>query len=305
MTFMTPLGFYLSVVAIITIVSILGQGFILTVNIQDWCKGRKPSPVDQILVAFSLSSPGLSYSFGSYIFLKFLWPQFFLLDYTLTTVFALMLFLTLSNSWLMAWLSLYFFAKIVPFKSSYFVKLKMTIDVAVPWLILFTEVVAFSSSLPLMWSFGWTLPNNSTSLHQASQAPSLQLNPMYYTFALGFSSNSAFFIVLLSSFCIVWSLCRHTSRMKKTMSSESFSRLRTHQKAAQTVVSLLLIYVVFYVTYVLMTTVFSANDMNIYYWITVWVSQSTSLAMSLVLILGNSKLSTAFHQFVVLTIRRK
>ncbi|XP_069841094.1 taste receptor type 2 member 7-like [Dendropsophus ebraccatus] len=290
-----PLAFYLSVVAILTLVSILGNVFILAVNIQDWLKRQNLSSVDQILVAFSLSSLGLCSSFGSYIFFRFLWPLV-LEGFAFTVVFALMLFLTLSNSWLTAWLCFYFFVKIMNFKFSYFAKLKMTIDVAVPWLIAVSEVVAFSSTVPLIWSFVRTSPHNSTSCTYTCPIASFHLNTMYYTFILGFSSNSAFVIVLSSTVCIVWSLCRHTYRMKKTLSSEGYSQLRAHRKAAQTVASLLLNYIVFYVSYILMTSLFSSNHVSIYYWITVWVSQSTAPAMCMVLILGNSKLSLALYK---------
>ncbi|XP_044160568.1 taste receptor type 2 member 40-like [Bufo gargarizans] len=293
---MNPLDFYLSVVTILIIASILCNGFIVTVNIMDWLKGKLLNPVDQILVALSISNTGLSYSFWNYIFFIYFWPQFFFMDYVFPIVFTVMLFMTVSSSWLTAWLCLYFFAKIIHFKSSYLVKLKLTIDVAVPWLIVFSEVVAFSSSLPLVWTIFRSLPLNSTSHNQTRPVVSFHINSMYNVFVLGFSSNSCFVIVLVSTICIVWSLCRHTYRMKKTMSSEEYFRIRTHRRAAQTVVSLLLIYITFYVTYILMMSFFSSYNMSIYYWITVWVALSTSPAMSMVFILGNSKLRLVFDK---------
>ncbi|XP_069841095.1 taste receptor type 2 member 9-like [Dendropsophus ebraccatus] len=291
-----PLGVFLSLVTIITVVSLLGNGFIIVVNIRDWLKGKSLNPVDQILVALSLSNAVLSYNFGNYIFFLYLWPQLFLEGSAFIVVFSLMTFLEISSSWLTAWLCLYFFVKILHFKSFYLVKLKVTIDVAVPWLIGFSVVVAFSSTLLLIRSFIGSSTHNSTLYNYTCPIVPFQVYNTYNTLILGFNSDSAFVIVLVSTVCIVWSLCRHTYRMKKSMCVEEYSRLRTHQKAAQTVVSLLLIYVVFYVTYILMTSLFFSNNSSIYYFISVWVSQSTSPAMSVVLIRGNSKLSLALHK---------
>ncbi|KAG8550186.1 hypothetical protein GDO81_027793 [Engystomops pustulosus] len=209
-----------------------------------------------------------------------------------------MLILTLSTSWLTAWLCLYFFVKIIYFKSSFLGKLKLTIDAAVPWLIVISEVVAFSTSLPVIWTLTKPLTYNSTSCNDTCPVSLSQINSVYYSFALGFSSNSALLIVLVSTVCIVWSLYRHTYRMKKTMSSDDHSHIRTHRRAARTVASLLLIYIVYYGTYVLISTLFHTNNFSVYFWLTVWVSLSTSPAMSLVLIHGNTKLSMALHQIV-------
>ncbi|XP_077130022.1 taste receptor type 2 member 123-like [Ranitomeya variabilis] len=72
------------------------------------------------------------------------------------------------------------------------------------------------------------------------------LNPVDQILVALSISNSG--LAYISTVCIVWSLCKHSYRMKKTMSSEDYSWIRTHRRAARTVASLLLIYIVFYTT---------------------------------------------------------
>ncbi|XP_077306208.1 taste receptor type 2 member 40-like [Lithobates pipiens] len=219
----------LTIVAVEIFAAFLGNGFIVAVNFYDWLKKKRLNPVDHLLVVLALSNAGFSYIFGNYIFFDFTWPQFFLEECATPVIITLLLFIILSSSCLIAWLCLYFCFKITQFKSSFLTKVKMSIDSAVVWLILISELIAFFCTIPMIWFFGRPLPQNVTSGQNASGMLSLTSSDLFIFFLASTIMVLSSLIIMSSLMFIIWSLRRHTYRMKKIISPEDASMLKTHR----------------------------------------------------------------------------
>ncbi|XP_040211704.1 taste receptor type 2 member 41-like [Rana temporaria] len=287
----------LTIVAVEIFAAFLGNGFIVAVNFFDWLKKKPLNPVDHLLVVLALSNAGFSCIYGNFIFFYFTWPQFFLEECALPVIITLMFFITLSSSFLIAWLCLYFCFKIIHFKSSFLAKVKMSIDSAVVWLILISEVIAFFCTIPVIWFLGRPLPQNVTSVQIASGMLSFTLDNLFIYFVAGPIMFLTSLIIITSLMYIIWSLRRHTYRMKKILSPEDDSMLKTHRSAAKTILSLLLIYILFCTSLIMNSSFQPSDDVLIYFWwLTLWLLLSVSPAFSVVLIFGNSKLRLALQK---------
>ncbi|XP_077306207.1 taste receptor type 2 member 40-like [Lithobates pipiens] len=293
----------LTIVAVELIASFLENGFIVAVNFFDWLKKKHLNPVDHLLVVLALSNAGFSYIFGNVVFFFLTWPELFLEVYAVSVVMALLFLMTFSSSWLTAWLCLYFCFKIIQFKSSFLTKVKMSIDSAVVWLILISEAIAFSCSIPMIWSYHRPLPQTVTVGQNASQIESFTTDTLYIILVIGANISSASLIIITSLVYVIWSLCRHTYRMKKRISPEDDSMLKKHRSAVKTILSLLLIYVLFFTFLIMNTTSQPSDGFFLYYWCLIaWMLLSFPPAFSAVLIFGNSKLRLALQKICSLII---
>ncbi|XP_075421235.1 taste receptor type 2 member 9-like [Ascaphus truei] len=241
------------------------------------------------MFALGLSNAGHSCICGLFTFSSFLYPQIFMVDYVYEAVYALSNFSGLSSSWLTACLCLFYFVKIIHFKSGPLAWLKMKIDTVLPWLILVAEVISFTCSLPGLWVPTIKCPKNYTTDltgHISSNATEIQQDTMDMVSSLIPSILLPFLIVLGTTICIMWSLCRHTRQMEQNMAVGS-SSLNVHRRAAGTMMGLLLLYLSFYVVQFLLTIgILTGAE----YWGIIIILLAFSPVESVLLILGNSKL---------------
>ncbi|MEE6511833.1 hypothetical protein FKM82_018654 [Ascaphus truei] len=274
---------------------IVSNAFIVCVNSLDWINGKRLNSCDQIMFALGLSNAGHSCICGLFIFSRFLYPQTYMVDYVNVAVCALSNFSGLSSSWLTACLCLFYCVKIIHFKSGPLAWLKMKIDTVLPWLILVAEVISFTCSFPGVWAFNKLFPKNDTTAltgNISANAAQFKQDTMDFVSVLIPSFLLPFLIVLGTTLCIIWSLCRHTRQMEQNMAVGS-SSLKVHRRAACTMMGLLLLYLSFYVANVLLTI---GMLTGVEYWGTLILLLAFSPVQSVLLILGNSKLKQNCHK---------
>ncbi|MEE6511831.1 hypothetical protein FKM82_018652, partial [Ascaphus truei] len=276
---------------------ILSNAFIVCVNSLDWINGKRLNSCDQIMFALGLSNAGHSSICGLFISSSFLYPQIYMVDYVFQLVYVLIIFSGLSSSWLTVSLCLFYCVKIIHFKSGPLAWLKMKIDTVMPWLILVAEVISFTCSLPGIWAFNKQFPKNYTTAltgNISTNAVVFRKNTQYVISALMPSIVPPFLIVLVTTVCVIWSLCRHTCQMEQNMAVSS-SSLKVHRRAAFTMMGLLLLCLSFYVAQVIIT-IDILKVRSAEYWGTFILVSAFSPVQSVLLILGNSKLKQNCHK---------
>ncbi|XP_053550844.1 taste receptor type 2 member 123-like [Bombina bombina] len=288
---------FMSIFAAEIIAGISISLFIVAVNVQDWYKGEMLNSCDKILLALGVSNFFYPLLSGLMLCLSLLQPQsisevYYQVGYLLT------LFTVLSSSWLTALLCFFYCVKIVHFKAGLTHYIKLKIDLIVPRLILATELASAIGSVHVAWDFTKEYSANCTNI--TAENSSLitfvsKKNVMHIAIPLIPSIITPFLIVMASTMCVIWSLFQHTRHMAQNMTQAS--RLRVHRRAAWTMVSLLFLYIMFYMTEVLLT--FDAlNAIIVLYIGTLILMFSCSPLQSIVLLLGNSKLLQKYQKLL-------
>ncbi|KAM5152768.1 taste receptor type 2 member 9-like [Mantella aurantiaca] len=155
---------YFAILVVEIIIGTMTNAFIVLVNLQDWLKGRSLNSSDKLVLSLALSNACFSFANAATIVFLFFFTGLTLLDYVFYIVHGVMTYAIFSSSWLSSWLCLFFFLKIINFKSGCFGWMKMKVDLLVPWLIFLSQVMSFISFLPLIWTTSKIyIPLNSTS----------------------------------------------------------------------------------------------------------------------------------------------
>ncbi|KAM4618020.1 taste receptor type 2 member 8-like [Discoglossus pictus] len=275
---------------------IIISGFIVYVNILDWIKQKTLRSCDQILLALGLCNvlyPCLS---GFLINMSILCP------YITSAIFyqcfnVLSVSTILSSSWLTALLCLFYCLKIVNFRSGLLVQLKKKIDVMVPWLILAAALVSVFCSIPGIFSYSYQLSINDTTsitpnittgfvIHKDSMQT---LTPLLPNILI------PLMIVTGTTVCIIWSLILHTRTMKQNLGEAT--GLEIHKRAAWTMLCLLLLYLIFYQSKVLII-LRGLKSLSMEYFVMLMLVFAFSPVQSVVLIVGNRKLMQNYNKML-------
>ncbi|XP_063285681.1 taste receptor type 2 member 116-like [Pelobates fuscus] len=276
------------------IVGLIGftlNSWIIAVNMKDYRAGIRLSLCDQILTLIGLTNLGLQTVLSANSFISTFKSNYkmFFQEFQLTKI-GILVFLTTFNLWLTVSLSSYYCLKIVNFKRGIFLTLKMRISTFLPKFMVLSFVESIFITIPFAWNVSPQILNdpkkNSTDNSMEFQVI-LTVTSNYLVVVLTGTIVPLFFILLNIGLTLT-SLWRHTKMMKKN----DFCRhqLEAHRKAARTIVLLLLIYVIFYMSCVIIT-LYSFNVGNI---MMVWfLVLAYPMAQSLIIILGNSKLKKA------------
>ncbi|KAM5152736.1 taste receptor type 2 member 13-like [Mantella aurantiaca] len=274
------------------IIGTMTNAFIVLVNLRDWLKGRNLNSSDKLVLSLALSNACFSFANTTTVVFFIYFTEFVFLDYVFYINYGVMSYAIFSSSWLSSWLCLFFFLKIISFKSGCFGWMKMKVDLLVPWLIFLSQVMSFFSFLPLIWTTSKVyISLNSTSsdswTNQTSKVIGYKINDSYNLFSILINCFVPFLIVTATTGRIIASLSSHARHMKQNMEDSRGPNLKVHQAAARTMSSLLVIYLIFYVVELGLGFLPMSSPL---YWICFMLILFFPTLQSIVLISGNSKL---------------
>ncbi|XP_069068791.1 taste receptor type 2 member 41-like [Pleurodeles waltl] len=221
--------------------------FLVSVISKDWSQSRRLPPSDLILLSAALLNIAIqTFASAEYLF-RIVWREMYILEVFQKLLFELYSFIMFSSFWITAWLCVFYCLKIATFSHPIFLRLKMKISGSVPWLILGTLVAAFAVSVSVTWHLVELRPKNSTSLAPSMDGTLYSYSSFFVIFMciLGFSLPLS--IIITSAVMILASLYRHTQRIQENSTSFSRPRMEAHKGAAKTILSLLLLYICFYI----------------------------------------------------------
>ncbi|XP_073416662.1 taste receptor type 2 member 41-like [Dendrobates tinctorius] len=271
--------------------------FIVVVNFHDWLRGQALNSSDHLVVSLALSNFCFSCVNAATTVCAILFSSVFLVDYVFYTLYGIMSYNIFSSSWLSAWLCLFFCVKIIIFKDGCMAWLKVNITSVVPWLIFLSQVFSIVSSLPLIWTIMKVFALNSTDGFQANRTLPLigyKINDTYNVFSLLINCFIPFMFVMVTTGRIIASLCAHARHMKQNMDNHGPS-LKAHQSAAITMMSLLILYLIFYAVEIGLGFLSMRDPL---YWVCFLLFYSFPTLQSIIIIYGNSKLKETFHKLL-------
>ncbi|XP_028636701.1 taste receptor type 2 member 123-like [Grammomys surdaster] len=291
------------------VLGILGNGFIAVVNIIDWVKRRRISPVDQILTILALTRLNYVWSMAICILLFIFCPRLLMRSEMFIAMSIIWVINNHFSIWLATCLGVFYFLKIANFSNSFFLYLKWRVKKVVLMIILvsliFLILNLFSLRLYDHFSIEVYEGNMSYSLGNSPQFPRFFLFTNSSTvFLITTSSqvvlpiNSLFMLIpfsvsLVAFLLLIYSLWKHHKKMQVNAKRLRDASTMAHMKALQTGFSFLLLYTI-YLLFIVIGIVNLGLMKKIVMLLFDRISGAIfSISHSLVMILGNRKLRQA------------
>ncbi|XP_043847327.1 taste receptor type 2 member 7-like [Dromiciops gliroides] len=270
------------------IMGILGNGFIGLVNFIDWVKRRKIYLVDLILTSLAISRIGLLFMILMNGFAMILYPDVYDCEDSMKLIDG---FWTITNHlsvWFAACLSIFYCLKIASFSHPLFLWLKWRIN-----RVILTILLAFFL-LSLFISFLITEKYNEgyKSWANRKKKRNSTSNHDYYktvTF-LNLGSLFPFTVSLISFFLLIFSLWKHTRKIKLNAMGTGDPSTEIHLRAMKIIISFLILFVIYCVAFLIATSSYFFPQSELAVIFGEIIAAIYPSGHSFILILGNIKL---------------
>nr|XP_048288769.1 taste receptor type 2 member 140-like [Myodes glareolus] len=276
----------------------LGNAFTVLVNIMNWLKWRKISFIDQILTALAISRIALLFLLTAGIFVSEQYPDIVI---SRRIIRQICIFWTVTNHfsiWLATCLSIFYFLKIASFSNSIFLHLKWRVKKIVSGTLLASLLLLFLNILVANTHVDLWIDRTEANVFfrvissNYSQVPRLILLTNTVFTLIPFTVTLAVFLLL------IFSLWRHLKNMQHNAKGSRDVSTAAHIKALQMVVIFLLLYSIYFLSFLLEFCSIKyelKNSLSLLFCVTEVAFPSCH---SCVLILENTKLRQAFISMV-------
>ncbi|KAM5152765.1 taste receptor type 2 member 9-like [Mantella aurantiaca] len=209
---------------------------------------------------------------------------------TFLIMFTLQFAFFYASAWNTAWLSVFYYSRLVSFSHPYLLRMKAMFLSSVPQLMVGSVLSSVVINLPFFWLTEANAVQNRT-LTTPMSGYNVAIHPGFTVF-----NSLVGFVLPLAVTCLcigqcVTSLLRHVWRMNLSESHLTSSQLQGHIRAAGTMIMRLLLDLTFYL--IVIIGVLKSFRLPVIYSICSWISNLTyPTAQSLILIHGNPKLKS-------------
>ncbi|XP_056392749.1 taste receptor type 2 member 8-like [Hyla sarda] len=252
----------------------------------------------KILIPLNVSNISFTCMLAFNFIIGFLWPEAYTKTIVIQTLSYMTLYSITSSLWLSAVLCVFYFMKIVPSQPGVLITLKRRIDAVVLWLIILSEVVSLAGSfLSLLPSHSQTIQRNSSittsELMEETKAKSLK-----FVIIVLLLNSLPFLVIIMTTIGSIGLLSLYNHQVQKNvMTTSGNTRVRDYGAAIQTMIGLLVFYVLLFLCIILsMLNVFSYWDIG--YWLCVIFVFSNTTILPALLIYGNPGLKEAIKQMI-------
>ncbi|XP_069057675.1 taste receptor type 2 member 40-like [Pleurodeles waltl] len=263
--------------------------------------GHLPPPRNLLLLALGMINIPCQIFPAGQIFLCYLWGEVCNSVSVSITFYVLTPLLFISSFWFNTWLCLFYCIKIVNFSHPLFMRLKLGIDSFVSWSLLSSVLTALAISVPGIFYLEKSAPVNSTTTN-VTVAEMVVNYRLWHALLMSIVGVLVPLVVIgISAVLILNSLYKHTRQMQRNHTGFTAGpSMDAHTRAAKTIFSLMVLYVLFDVA-----LLFALTDDTGYAEISkfyVYVCGVTSYPFlnSVILINGNPKLKEVAMNFVCL-----
>ncbi|OCT64601.1 putative taste receptor type 2 member 33 [Xenopus laevis] len=264
---------------------------IVAVYVSDWKKGLKLGACDQIILTMGCNNL-LMQSFLTFELMVLTYQLYglFTKDILLSSFFfGFNMALSLSL-WLTAWLSSYYYLRLVNFSNRFFIRLKRGISTVVVYCLLGTVVGLFLVHMPVIWTMHIIRDQNITKINSIFN----DKIPFLFNFTF-----SCYLPTSMTSFCIVltlMSLLKHIHKMKQNTSEFWNPQLKNHVKACRTMLLLFAANLILFLAIFVSSLQYNTGTIGNYVIWFIMISNPSSQAI--ILLFGNSRLATAWSKFL-------
>ncbi|XP_075123028.1 taste receptor type 2 member 39-like [Leptodactylus fuscus] len=281
----------LTISCFIVSIGLLLNGFIVIANMFWWIRCQSLQTVNVLLIGLGLVRIILLSLYLQYIiFFLFGWSLYpFDNPECIETAIMCMVFCGL---WWGSLLCVFYCVKITNYNNRLFTRLKMNISKMVPWLLLISMAISFSTSFPFRWSYFSFYILNATSNEKG--AIEEVLLDMFIIFFAG--SIIPFMICCVAIYLIIVSLVRHTRHLSSRDSGFSDSQRDVHLSVIRSMASFLLFYVLYFVAHVILA-ITTHSEMYVLNSICFLCTCAYPSLHSISLIVNNKELKDSFRVF--------
>ncbi|XP_078240878.1 taste receptor type 2 member 41-like [Pogona vitticeps] len=231
------------ILGILSIVALLGNGFITALIGHQWLQNRIMGPLDFLLISLSTTR------FLLQLLSPLGYPVYFNVPRTnfystiLTAMSISWFFLHIVNIWCATWLSIFYCVKVTNFPNRLFFWLKSRINVLAPRLFVMLVIVSFIFSLPS--TIGYFQNKKAFNLTETQFTNYCQdmfcvpLSLELSILAINFSLN------VLASLLLLTSLWRHTRNLRENGIALKDLNTQVHIKVMKSILLYLFLYVLY------------------------------------------------------------
>uniref|UniRef100_A0A8C9GIU9 Taste receptor type 2 n=1 Tax=Piliocolobus tephrosceles TaxID=591936 RepID=A0A8C9GIU9_9PRIM len=260
-------------------IGIWGNGFIVLVNCIDWLKRRDVSLIDIILISLAISRICLLCVIPLDGFFILLFPGTYDINVLVSIMDTVWTFANNSSLWFTSCLSIFYLLKIANISHPFFFWLKLKINKVILAILLGSFLISLIISVPInddMWYhlFKVSQEENITWAFKVSTIPGA-----FKQLTLNLGATVPFILCLISFFLLLFSLVRHTKQIQLHATGFRHPSTEAHTRAVKTVIIFLLLLIVYYAVFLVMTSNALIPQGKFH---------------SFILIMGNSKLREAF-----------
>ncbi|KAM5193792.1 taste receptor type 2 member 40-like [Mantella aurantiaca] len=293
----------MTVLSISTLTGAISNSIIIVVNIIDRinAKGKSLGSSDLILLTLGLSNIIFQLVMTANDFLSLLWSELYYSDEVYNTFNTLLFLPVYASFWFTVCLCVYYCLQIVIFTKPFLVRVKGEIPKLVPWFLVIAVVTAIAVGVPALWSTYKDTTSGGLSKNQSldTEVPKLSLTYLLASNIIGCSLP--LFLVGISNGLILKSLVTSSKLLEKNNSNSLSPRTEAKERAARTVTLLLVLYLVFYMSEIMMfVDLFPPSSPG--FCVCLMVIYIYSPAQSVILILGSPKLKKALQSLFQLSV---
>ncbi|XP_066445257.1 taste receptor type 2 member 9-like [Eleutherodactylus coqui] len=243
---MLPETFAFSFIScLLLIIGLLLNGFIVIINFFWWIKHQTLQTINVIITSLGLVRIALLGIFAQFIYIAISDISMLHIDAYPETIGTLTVCLMFCSLWWASVLCVFYCVKITNYSNTFFMRLKMKISTMIPWLLLISLVISFISSLPYI-RFIYYLP-----IVNGTNDGIMKVNLVNMFIIISTGSVIPFVLCCMAIYLTVVSLLRHTRNMNSRDSGFSDAQRDIHLSVIRNMVSLLLLYALYFVTYVM------------------------------------------------------
>ncbi|XP_008050578.1 taste receptor type 2 member 41-like [Carlito syrichta] len=296
-------AFFMLLFALLCLLGILANGFIVLALGREWLRYGRLLPLDMILMSlgasrFCLQWVGLVHNFYYFVHMvedfRGLSQQLFALHWH---------FLNSATFWFGTWLSVLFCMKIANITHRTFLWLKWRLPGSVPWLLLGSVLFSFIVSLLSIWgkhSMYRRFLIRKVSCNMTYKEWSRRMEIYYFLPLKLVTLSIPCSVFLVSIALLINSLRRHICRMRHNGHSLQEPNTQAHTRALKSLISFLFLYILSFVSLIIYAVdIFSSKSEWFWPWQIIFY-----LCISVhpfILIFSNLKLRDGFRQLLLLT----
>ncbi|XP_016852370.2 taste receptor type 2 member 104-like [Anolis carolinensis] len=203
----------------ISMVSILGNGFIIIVSGNRWLQNRKMAASDLLLTSLSISRIFLHVTFGLYYVLEVSIGDTYMCTFAYDAVIFACMFSSMASLWCASWLSVFYCVKVTNFANCFLLWLKPRINVLSIRLLGMSVISLMVIFVPFFWSYTEDKKRRnltgSLPVNISQRMDCKALFFIFYPFQLSVLSMN-FIITITANVLLITSLWKHTQNLKKS-----------------------------------------------------------------------------------------
>ncbi|XP_018413695.1 PREDICTED: taste receptor type 2 member 40-like [Nanorana parkeri] len=281
------------ILGVSTIMGVFTNSVIVLVNFVDKVKGKKLNPSDLILM--TLGSLNIFFQFIMLIndYLSFLDHDLYS-SYQIYTLFTVLLILPIFSSfWFTVCLSVYYYLQIVIFTHPFLMRMKLGVSRFIPKLLMASVFTSVANGLPAALNRHKDHLFLNMSSNQSLEVIVPKVNVVYMLPSTIISCSLPLAVIGVANGMIIKLLMKHSHKEDVNAQGNLSPRAEARRRAARTIGCLLLLYISFYISEVLLfIDTFPRNSFG--FCACLIVIYSYPPAQSIVLILGCPKLKQVF-----------